>query len=217
MPSSTQFSLRSLFGLTLFVGVLAAAIAPVVRGWNTERQLVFAGQAGLSTLIMTVSVVMLSLRRLAVEEQTGRLLLRLSRRRTLPQRVALGAVAVVLTLAVVGQWILASAEDDGALAAILPNGILLSCCAADLVTTYWWNVGPGVVELRDGGMVRRGLQVTPWSMVTRTYWNRHFPDVLMVVVERFDTWEINVPPGEREVVERLLQAKSAANGDAPAH
>jgi len=215
MPSSTQYSLRSLFVLTLLVGVVAAIVAPLVRSWNTERQLLFAAQAGISTAMTVVALVMLSFRRYAVEQRTGRLLQRLARRRTLLKRVGQAALAAFLAIAVVAQWIVQS-EERFNFAGTLQQGFLLSGFSADLIATHWWNVGPDVVELREQGLVRRGLFDTPWSRVTRCYWNRYFPDVLMVVVERFDTWELNVPPRDREAVEQVFRQK-CGNEVGPPH
>jgi hypothetical protein len=92
MPTSIQYGIRHLLGLTLVVAVVMAAIGPVVRAWDTERRIALAVYAAVPLLLLAAYVCVLCMYRVRVERDAGEILLQVRTSDSPETRAALAAL-----------------------------------------------------------------------------------------------------------------------------
>jgi hypothetical protein len=205
-----QFSLRSIFVVTLVAAIASALLAPWLKDGVAWRGVAAWCCAYVATLVIVCW------RRIRLERNSGDLLLRCERhgwtRGSLLQALAFPLLITISYLQIIWR---PSQVDNGLFANIVIYGAL---CAWATVTV-WWRLIPGKLplELFERGIVVGCLGLRSWRDVLRYEWVKNPTNSLRIQLH-YMRIEVIVPPGDREAVEATLAAhvvpRSSSSPDA---
>jgi len=210
MPTSVQYGIRHLMVLTLVVALVAAALGPMIRAWDTERQSLFAAYAAITIAVLAASVLVLCRARLRVERVAGSVLFHTKAVGNRWGRVR-QAIVLLLCLAWMVLQCAVNSEANGKGVGNLLNfacfqfGILLSVIAP-LLTRFWWGLSLGSVEFCQRGLIIGGRRFHRFGSIKHYRWSCFTPGSLVFVANR-TTLTVEIPNESRDDVDRLLESQ----------
>ncbi len=217
MATSLQFSLRSMLVVMLMVAIISAVIAPAIRAWDTQRQLLFGAHAAVTLLLLGAGTVGLCAERRKVERKAGAILFRTVAKGSKRVRLQQGFWLAVSVAVMIAYWFVFSAAAAGRARSqqwsdLLYYTILLATWAPRTLTNFWWRVGAGVVEVAENGLILQGVMLKPWNKMESYRWASHVRNRLLIH-EHQGTWpftrHIDVGPEDRAAMEQVLRQKIA--------
>lgn len=219
MATSVQYGIRHLLVLTLVVAVMMAVLGPMIRAWDTERQMFFAGHAAVTLLLLTGYTCLLCRQRLRVERTAGQIVIRAKASRSLRARVMLAAGIALCVVWMIVQGILWSESLSGNgrhfFFPAISNTWIIVGFLPTLLTRFWWGLSLTSIEVCERGFISGAVGFLPYSRLKHYRWARHSANTL-VVASQFMTRNIAVPPEFRAEVEKMLESHGVpGSGESP--
>ena len=214
MATSVQYGIRHLMALTAAVAVVMAVLGPMIRAWDTERQIAFTVYLAAPLLLLACCTYHLCTYRVRVERAAGDVLLRIRTSDHPLIKRLLVAIMAFFGVLMIGASILLSGFWIGDGTDIL-NVVWLSLWPAmvisPLVTRLWWGLNSGSIEVCERGLTLGAYEFLSYSKLKHYRWERYFANKL-VLFRRFGDggWEIRlrIPTDMRDEVGRLLEEHS---------
>jgi len=209
MATSLQFNIRSLLMLMVVTAVVMAAVAPVVRSWETPQRLWFLAEAALLGAIVAGFTVQRCIVRRKTVRLAGEVILRTRTQGNRLVRLQQGALLAVFVFFL---GVTAVGDAQTARWQQLPiwqwpwfSMAMLGWIASRLLTNFWWGVGPGIVELAEKGLIEWGTRLVPYARFRTFRWNRYTSDTLVLSSREYRLTLIVIPHEHRPMIEQFFR------------
>jgi hypothetical protein len=217
MPTSIQYSIRHLLGLTLVVAIVAAILGPMIRAWDTERQTFFAIYITVTLLAIMAGIGFACLRRLHVERVAGEAILQAGLVGTLRTRVELASIIVFWPLWIIYDWhissfIVGDRVSDGAWWSTAFASGFVALVMSYAATPIFWGAGSRSLDFHEQGLIYGPFKFIRYSKLKHYRWCLISASKL-ILVGRFKTWEVRTLPEVRSEIIRLLNQHGVPHAD----
>jgi hypothetical protein len=195
-----QFSLRSMFVVTLIAAAASAIVAPRVHDGGCIALLTL--WIGPYVLIVTG----ICAYRVRLESRVGMLLVRCHRRPW--SQSVLFLLSVTFVLAALVLFLSPFAEGPRDWRSLYVMAIICGVASAVITISLWWRstADNPSLELFESGLVFNRVNFRPWDAVVSFRWNEVQTGWLMLQF-RDTSISTEIPPEERDEVDSILYAR----------
>jgi hypothetical protein len=203
-PPPGQFSLQTLFWVSLFVAVACAIVMPIVRGWPHEFQLRFALTLTIYFGIVGLCSILIIRSQRVARRKSGTLLFFVKHGSPRGERVSFFTFNGFIWIAWFFQMHLMA--TDGELRTVNFFTLHIVFHAANL--TIFIFAGMRGIQFREHAIVS-GMARIKWSDISRYSWGPGSTLVIFIKSVRAAVQLGSVPPDQRAAVEALLDEQLA--------